>query len=871
VATVPPAPEGRVPTAPQRVAGRVVVVVGADGSGKTRVAEQLLAIAQERGPVLHVHHRPGALPGGTRHDGPVTEPHREAPYPAVLSPLKLLYVFLDHRLGWTTRIEPVRRAGGIVVIERGWWDLAVDPRRYRLRPHPLLVRALGRLLPEADVTLVLDAPTEVLLARKTELPAAELERQRAAWRAVAARVSSVTTVDATRPVEEIVASALDDHHTVARSGWAALPSRAHPRWFVPRAPIRATRDALRIHRPVSRRAIAAWAVGHALAFVGAVRLSPRAAPDREVLDRLDGLVPPGGTLATSRSNHAGRSTALVMDSSGTSLALVKTSSDDAGAAQLAREAAAVESYGAQLPGRHLRAPRLYSVEPGRLVYEPITWHLDLRPWKLDPLVARELGAMHAAGRRPDGAGTGHGDVAPWNLLRARTGWYLVDWESAGPDHAPFGDLFHFLVQSNALLGRPRARTITEGLRGRGWIAACIQAYATAGRLDPDDAERWLVSYLRTSLEELDLTRDDGRRGHRARLRLLERLGDAARDSRLRAPDERDHVRHPSRDGPEDEVRDDSARPEVTVVISTYDRCEMLAVALCSALAQRDVDLEVIVVDNGSTDGTRDYLAEQCDPRLRVIRNEVSLGSVGGRNTGLAAARGEWVGMLDDDDLWAPDKLREQLDAAKLAGRDWVYAGCVHIDGNDRILSGHRPPAPEDAMRELPIRWVLPGGMSNVIWRRDRLDGDGLLDPELPFPADWDVCLRLARRGPPACVPRPLVGYRQHGRNMSRDARQFEQQLLRLERKRADMADWRRIDWAVHHRFVATEELRAGARVAAARAFARAVKAGDLGALPRAVGVVLPRATQRRLHHAILSDRDWIAEAGTWLEPAAGVR
>jgi thymidylate kinase len=869
VATVPPSPEGRVSAVPERAPGRVVVVAGPDGSGKTRAAERLLAAARTRGPVLHIHHRPGALPGGTRHAGPVTEPHRDAPYPPLLSLLKLLYVFLDHRLGWATRIGPVRRAGGTVVIERGWWDLAVDPRRYRLRPHPVLVRVLARLLPEADATLVLDAPTDVLLARKAELPAAELDRQRAAWWAIAARVPSVDIVDATRPGDEIVATVLDDRPALTHRGWAALPSRQDPRWFVPRAPIRATRDALHIHRPVSTRGIAAWGAGHALAAVGAARLLPRAEPDRESLDRLADLVPPGGTLATSRSNHAGRSTALIMDTRGTSLALVKISSDAAGSAQLAREAAAVERFGARLPGPHLRAPRLHRVEEGRLVYEPVTWRLDLQPWKLDPMVARELGAMHAAGRQPDGTGTGHGDVAPWNLLRTVTGWYLVDWESAGPGHPPFGDLFHFLVQSHALLSRPRARTITDGLRGRGWVADCILAYATAAGFDPDEAERWLAAYLRTSLATLDLTRRDGRRGHRARVRLLRRLTDGTHVTGRPAEDERHDVTRQHTIRPALDAPDDGPPPEVSVVISTYDRCEMLAVALSSALAQRDVDLEVIVVDNGSTDGTKAYLAEQRDPRLRVIRNEVSLGSVGGRNTGLAAARGEWVGMLDDDDVWAPDKLREQLDAAKLAGRDWAYTGCVHIDGQDRILSGRRPPSPDEVMSELSVRWVLPGGMSNVIWRRDGLDGDGLLDPALPFPADWDVCLRLARGGPPAWVPKPLVGYRQHGRNMSRDASKFEQELLRLERKRADMADGRRIDWAVHHRFVATEELRAGARFAALRAFGRAVAAGDRGSLPRAVGVVLPRSAQRRLHHALLSDRDWITEAEEWLATTVG--
>ncbi|TVR22636.1 MAG: glycosyltransferase family 2 protein [Nitriliruptor sp.] len=82
-------------------------------------------------------------------------------------------------------------------------------------------------------------------------------------------------------------------------------------------------------------------------------------------------------------------------------------------------------------------------------------------------------------------------------------------------------------------------------------------------------------------------------------------------------------------------------PRVTVVISSYNRRQMLSKALSSALAQREVDLEVIVVDNGSTDGTEQDLAAWRDTRLRVIRNPVSLGSIGGRNTGLAAAEGEW--------------------------------------------------------------------------------------------------------------------------------------------------------------------------------------------------------------------------------------
>jgi hypothetical protein len=312
-------------------------------------------------------------------------------------------------------------------------------------------------------------------------------------------------------------------------------------------------------------------------------------------------------------------------------------------------------------------------------------------------------------------------------------------------------------------------------------------------------------------------------------------------------------------------------PEVSVVISTFDRVRFLEQAVWSALGQRDVDHEVIVVDNGSTDETAALLAGIDDHRLRVHRNDVSLGSVGGRNSGLAIARGAWVGCLDDDDLWAPGKLAEQLASARRARATWVYTGCVHIDGHGRVLSGRPPAPPATVMAELPTRFLVPGGMSNVLWQREALDGGGLLDPELPFPADWDICLRLARSGDPAGVRAPLVGYRQHGANMSANSAQYQEQLQRLEAKHLPRDGHATIDWGAQARFVASEELRGGSRRNALAAYGRALRQGDLASVPRAAAALLPQPLQAWLHVNALSDREWVRAGEAWLRDVPGAR
>ena len=128
-------------------------------------------------------------------------------------------------------------------------------------------------------------------------------------------------------------------------------------------------------------------------------------------------------------------------------------------------------------------------------------------------------------------------------------------------------------------------------------------------------------------------------------------------------------------------------PEVTVVIPTRNRAGFLPTCLNAVLDQRDIELEVIVVDDASTDDTRAVLQHlQTDQRARVI----SLGTRGGvaaaRNAGIAEARGEWLAFLDDDDIWAPWKLSRQLSAARAVDADFAYGSAVVIDGEHNVLS-----------------------------------------------------------------------------------------------------------------------------------------------------------------------------------------
>jgi glycosyltransferase involved in cell wall biosynthesis len=207
-------------------------------------------------------------------------------------------------------------------------------------------------------------------------------------------------------------------------------------------------------------------------------------------------------------------------------------------------------------------------------------------------------------------------------------------------------------------------------------------------------------------------------------------------------------------------------PAVSVVIPTHNRWPILQRTLRGALRQVDVEVEVIVVDDRSTDGTAEGLSALADARVTVLRNERQINVAAVRNLGIAQASARWTAFLDDDDLWAPHKLREQLAAAARRDAVFVYGAAIRVDEKVRVLyDDTQPPDPDRVARGLLRTNPIPGGCSNPLGRTDVLRSVGGFDDRLHQLSDWDLWIRLAAAGPSARCEEVLVAYVIHPGNM----------------------------------------------------------------------------------------------------------
>lgn len=218
---------------------------------------------------------------------------------------------------------------------------------------------------------------------------------------------------------------------------------------------------------------------------------------------------------------------------------------------------------------------------------------------------------------------------------------------------------------------------------------------------------------------------------------------------------------------------------VSVVVPTYERADRVGGAIESALDQSHDRLEVVVVNDGSTDDTRavvEGFAERHD-RVRALHNDTNRGISHTRNRGIGAARGAYVCQLDDDDRWRSRKVERQLAAlARLRERgdcdpaDYcgVYCGGVVRDGDGAVVRRVDTGAAGDCWPEVLVRFDIRPHSGHLV-RRDCLRAVGGYDESFPRGVDWDLTVRLCRRWRWAYVPEPLVERRYADDNVSGDA------------------------------------------------------------------------------------------------------
>jgi len=184
--------------------GLVIALFGPDGVGKSAVIEQLKTSLGPAFPaVAQYHFRPQF---GHRQNGraQVTDPHGRAPRGFFISLLKLIYWLLDCWCGYLIAIRPGLRQSRLVIFDRYFPDVVVDPRRYRLPASVMgFAKWLVRLAPGPDLHVLLDAPVAVIQRRKAEVSHAETLRQRAAYLAMFQLLPDKLIVNADRPVDEV--------------------------------------------------------------------------------------------------------------------------------------------------------------------------------------------------------------------------------------------------------------------------------------------------------------------------------------------------------------------------------------------------------------------------------------------------------------------------------------------------------------------------------------------------------------------------------------------------------------------------------------------------------------------------------------------
>ena len=266
-------------------------------------------------------------------------------------------------------------------------------------------------------------------------------------------------------------------------------------------------------------------------------------------------------------------------------------------------------------------------------------------------------------------------------------------------------------------------------------------------------------------------------------------------------------------------------PAVSIIIPVYNRANTVLESVNSVLRQTWTDFELLIVDDGSTDTTREVVSRINDPRVQLLQTPKNMGPSGARNVGIKAARAPWTAFQDSDDEWLPTKLALQMARLQEPQTNWIGAYCGMMilsepDTADARTTASYLPSPEVSVVEGD---VLPSILrANVIStqllvaRTDILRQAGGFDENLPALVDWDLAIRLAALGRFAFVDEPLVVQRFSPNSITHDMVKRSRARAVILDKHADQIASVPGLLARHYRSLSWELRRAGDLPGAAR-------------------------------------------------------
>ncbi|NEP60711.1 MAG: glycosyltransferase [Symploca sp. SIO2G7] len=221
---------------------------------------------------------------------------------------------------------------------------------------------------------------------------------------------------------------------------------------------------------------------------------------------------------------------------------------------------------------------------------------------------------------------------------------------------------------------------------------------------------------------------------------------------------------------------------ISIILPVYNGEKTIKETITSVLNQTCQDFELIIINDGSEDGTLKIIDSIQDPRIKVF-SHANAGPNPSRNRGIVEAKGEYVAFIDADDLWTPDKLASQLKALQANSQAAVaYSWTNYIDTSGQFLSrGSHLSLTGDVLRHLLLINFLESG-SNPLIRKAALTTVGDFDETLTHGEDWDMWLRLAAKYQFVAVPSPQVFYRVSAHSSSAKIVQLEVGCLQVINK-----------------------------------------------------------------------------------------